>query len=146
MAGTVTTTNGFVLEIDKVQIASFKAVSGLKNEIEAIEYKTSNEKGQLRTFYHPGAVKWGDITLERNYDGSNSLYDWYYNLTENFNPDTDKVTGAIYASDKNNTETMRWEFEGAWPSSYEGPELSVDKNEIATEKVTIKIEGLKKVK
>jgi phage tail-like protein len=146
MAGTVTVTSGFMLEIDKVQIASFKSVSGLKNEIEAIEYKSSTAQGKLEIKYHPGASKWGDVTLERNYDGTSNLYDWFYNLTQNFNPDTDKVTGAIYANDKNNTETMRWEFEGAWPSVYEGPELSVDKNEVATEKVTIKIEGLKKVK
>lgn len=142
----VTTTSAFVLEVDSVQIASFKSVSGLKNEIEAIEYKQTTSDGKMQIMYHPGAVKWGDITLERYYDGSNALYDWYDKLTKNFNPASDKVTGSIYGIDKTGERTMQWDFEMAWPSAYDGPDLQVDSNEIVTEKVTIKHEGIRKVK
>jgi phage tail-like protein len=142
----VTTTSAFVLEVDSVQIASFKSISGLKNEIETIEYKQSTADGKMEIKYHPGAMKWEAITLERYYDGSNALYDWYHNLTKNFNPEKDKVTGSIYGIDKTGERTMQWDFEMAWPSAYDGPELKVDSNELVTEKVTIKHEGIRKVK
>lgn len=142
----VTTTSAFIFEVDNVQIASFKKVSGLKAEMEKIEYKQSTKEGKMEILYHPGSLKWEPITLERYFDGTTALYDWYANKVKNFNPDSDKGTGSIKALDKTGKTTMQWDFEGCWPTSYEGPELAVDSNEIVTEKVTIVHQGIRKVK
>jgi phage tail-like protein len=146
MAGSVTTTSAFVLEMDSVQIANFKSVGGLKNEIEAIEFKQSTSEGRMEIQYHPGASKWEVITLERYFDGSTALSDWYNKLMEKFNPSSDKVTGSIYGIDKTGERTMQWDFVKAWPTGYEGPELNVESNELVTEKVTIRHEGIRKIK
>jgi phage tail-like protein len=144
--GSVTTTSAFILEIDSVQIATFRSVSGLKSEMEKIEYKQSTSEGKMEIKYHPGSLKWEPITLERYYDGTTALYDWYSNKVQNFDPNKDKVTGSIKGLDKTGQPTMQWDFEAAWPVSYEGPELKVDSNEIVTEKVQIAHEGIRKVK
>jgi phage tail-like protein len=142
----VTTTSAFILEIDSVQIATFRSISGLKAEMEAIEYKQSTAEGRMEIKYHPGSLKWEEITLERYFDGTTALYDWYANKVKNFNPDSDKGTGSIKALDKTGATTMQWDFEGCWPTSYVGPELKVDSNEIVTEQVKIRHEGIRKVK
>jgi len=142
----VTTTSAFIMEIDEVQVQTFRSVSGLTAEMESIEYKQTTAEGRMQIFYHPGAVKWSEITFERYYDGSSQLYDWYANKVKNFNPESDKVTLSIKAVDKTGAVTMQWDAEGAWPTKYEGPELKVDSNEIVTEKVSLRHEGIRKVK
>jgi phage tail-like protein len=142
----VTTTSAFILEIDSVQIATFKSVSGLQSSMEKIEYKQSTSEGKMEIKYHPGALKWEPIKLERYYDGTTNLYTWYSDKVKNFDPEKDKVTGSIKGLDKKGEVTMQWDFEAAWPMSYTGPELKVDSNEIVTEAVEIAHEGIRKVK
>jgi phage tail-like protein len=142
----VTTTSAFILEIDSVEISTFKSVGGLQSSMEKIEYKQSTAEGKMEVRFHPGALKWEPIKLERYYDGTTALYDWYYGKVQSFNPESDKRTGSIKGIDKTGAVTMQWDFEAAWPMSYSGPELSVDSNEIVTESVEIAHEGIRKVK
>jgi phage tail-like protein len=142
----VTTTNTFSVEIDGVVLSTFTKISAMKQEVEKIEYKQSTSEGRMQIFYHPGAAKWEPVTLERWYDGSTAVYDWYKNKHDHFNPETDKVTCTIKGFDKQNQPTVQWDLTGCWPISYEGPEMAVDSNAIVSEKVTFAVENIEKIK
>src|SRR5262245_59586353 len=66
----------FVLEIDSVEMGSFRKCSGIESETETIEYKEATKDGRMIIRKVPGAMKWSDITLERRIDETTSLWEW----------------------------------------------------------------------
>jgi phage tail-like protein len=135
------TTFAFVLEIDGVEMASFRKCSGVESETETIEYKEATKDGRMIIRKVPGAMKWGDITLERRIDQSKALWEWRKQV-EDGDIDGARRDGSIVIKDSKPAEVARWNFERGWPSKWTGAELDAGSNEIATEKVTITHEGL----
>jgi len=135
------TTFSFVLEIDGVELASFRKCSGVEAETETIEYKEATKDGKMIIRKVPGAMKWSDITLERRIDESKALWEWRKQVQEG-DVDAARRTGSIVIKDSTRTEVARWNFEEGWPSKWTGAELDAGSNEIATEKLTITHEGL----
>jgi phage tail-like protein len=135
------TTFSFVLEIDGVELASFRKCSGVEAETETIEYKEATKDGKMIIRKVPGAMKWSDITLERRIDESKALWEWRKQVQEG-DVDAARRTGSIVIKDSTHTEVARWNFEQGWPSKWTGAELDAGSNEIATEKLTITHEGL----
>ena len=70
------TTFAFTLEIDSVEMATFKKCSGIESETEIVEFKEATKEGRMIIRKAPGAMKWSDITLERRIDNSASLWQW----------------------------------------------------------------------
>lgn len=135
------TTFSFVLEIDGVELASFRKCSGVEAETETIEYKEATKDGKMIIRKVPGAMKWSDITLERRIDESKALWEWRKQVQEG-DVDAARRTGSIVIKDSTQQEVARWNFEQGWPSKWTGAELDAGSNEIATEKLTITHEGL----
>jgi phage tail-like protein len=139
------TTSTFVLEIDSVEIGSFRKVSGIESETETIEYKEVNKDGKMIIRKQPGSMKWSDITLERRIDASQMLWEWRKQVIEG---DVDKArrNGAISAKDSTGNVVGQWEFVAGWPSKWTGADFDAGTNDIATEKVVITHEGLVRAK
>ena len=135
------TTFAFVLEIDGVELASFRKVSGVEAETETIEYKEATKDGKMLIRKVPGAMKWSDITLERRVDASKDLWNWRKQVEEG-EIDAARRDGSIVIRDSQHNEVARWNFERGWPSKWTGADLDAGANEVATEKVTITHEGL----
>ena len=70
------TTFQFVLEVDGIEMASFRKCSGVESETEIIEYKEATKEGKMIIRKVGGAMKWSDITLERRIDESTALWEW----------------------------------------------------------------------
>jgi phage tail-like protein len=137
----LTTTFIFVLEIDSVEMGSFRKCSGIESETETIEYKEATKDGRMIIRKVPGAMKWSDITLERRIDGSTALWEWRKQVIEG-DIDSARRNGSIVAKDSAQTEVARWNFEAGWPSKWTGADFDAGANDIATEKVVITHEGL----
>ena len=131
----------FVLEIDSVEMGSFRKCSGIESETETIEYKESTKDGRMIIRKVPGAMKWSDITLERRIDETTSLWEWRKQVIEG-DIDGARRNGAIVAKNSKQDEVARWEFTAGWPSKWTGAEFDAGSNDIATEKVVITHEGL----
>jgi phage tail-like protein len=131
----------FVLEIDSVEMGSFRKCSGIESETETIEYKEATKEGRMIIRKVPGAMKWSDITLERRIDESTSLWEWRKQVIEG-DIDQARRNGAIVAKNSKQEEVARWEFTAGWPSKWTGAEFDAGSNDIATEKVVITHEGL----
>jgi phage tail-like protein len=135
------TTFSFVLEIDSVQIATFRKCSGIESETEIVEYKEATKDGQLIIRKAPGAMKWADITLERRVDGSQDLWNWRKQVIDG-DIDGARRHGSIVVKDSQHHEVARWNFENGWPSKYTGADFDAGANDIAAEKLVITHEGL----
>ncbi len=135
----------FVLEVDSVQLASFRKVSGIESETETIEYKEATKDGKMIIRKVPGAMKWSDITLERRIDNSQDLWNWRKKVIDG-DIDGARRHGSIYAKDSQMNVVAQWDFENGWPSKFSGADFDAGSNEVATEKVVITHEGLVRVK
>jgi phage tail-like protein len=131
----------FVLEIDSVEMGSFRKCSGIESETQTIEYKEATKDGRMIIRKVPGAMKWSDITLERRIDGSLSLWEWRKQVIDG-DIDGARRNGSIVAKNSQQDEVARWDFEAGWPSKWTGADFDAGSNEVATEKVVITHEGL----
>ena len=133
----------FAVEIDNVQIAFFKACSGLSTESTVVEHKVVNVKGQLITQKVPGHTQYADIVLRKSLDGAADLASWRAQVEQGQYTDY-RRNGSIVLIDSMGTEVARWNFKDGWPSHWKGSDLDAAADEIAIEEVTIAHEGLER--
>jgi phage tail-like protein len=137
----LTTTFKFALQVDSVDLGYFKKCSGIVSETEIIEFKEATKDGKMVIRKVPGAMKWGDIELERRIDSSLALWQWRKQIIDG-DVDTARRHGSIIAYDSKGTEVARWNFEAGWISKWKGADFDAGANEVAVESVTITHEGL----
>ncbi|MGH9318762.1 MAG: phage tail protein [Vicinamibacteria bacterium] len=130
------------LQLEEAGISAvFRKVSGLESENEVVEFRDGNDPTNVRKV--PGNVKWGNIVLERTITGDQSLAQWR-RLVESGNVADARSNGRIVLLDRGNP-VASWQFVNAWPAKLTGPELDCEKNEVATEAITIVHEGMMRV-
>ncbi len=133
----------FVLEIDGINQAGFSEVTIPDSSQEIIEYRDGNEIPTTRK--QPGLIKYGDVSLKWGTTDSLDLYNWR-KLVEDGKAKEYRKKIAIVLMDEEGQPKARWEFENAWPSKYDAPDLNAKGNEIAIEELAIAHEGMKRVK
>jgi len=128
----------FHVELEGIQVASFKAVSGLQMECEPIEYMWGDE-GVLRK--RPGRVKPGNITLKRGYSNHNmkALWDWWMSVQRG---KVERKSGSIVLCNDKGMEIARYNFTEAWPVKWKGWELDGQGNATVVEELEICCESL----
>lgn len=137
------TTFSFHVELDGVDIGSFKEASGVDSETEVIEYKEASKDGVMIIRKIPGALKWSDIALKRRIDASTALWEWRKQVEEG-DIDGARRNGSIVLYDSTHTEVARWNFEAGWPSKWKGADLNATENAAAEEEITIAHEGMRR--
>ena len=137
MAGRVDPYKGFrfIVEIAGIQQAGFTECSGLGSQVEVVEYREGNEPNQVRKL--PGRVIYPDIVLKWGITDSRELYDWHLAV---INGNLQRKTGSIVLLDDQGNEKVRWNFEDAWPSKWEGPSLNARSSQVAIESLTLTCE------
>jgi phage tail-like protein len=116
---------------------SFTEASGLELEVPPIEYRTGSEDITVRKI--PGLKKFTNITLKRGVTGHVGFWNW---VKEALDGRVRRTSGSIVMLDENRQETMRWNFDRAWPTKYTGPSFNATKNEIAMETLVLAVESL----
>ena len=128
----------FAIELDGIQAAKFSKCEGL----EAETYVYEVEEGGLNTNTHKfyGRTRYPNIVLESGVSSSKDLYNWYKDtvLSEK---KVERKSGAIVMYDSAGQEVKRWDFVGAIPCRWVGPQLSIESGGIAIEKLEIAHEG-----
>jgi phage tail-like protein len=126
----------FRVEIEGVDLGTFRSVSGLTIENEVIEFR---EGGSDVTHKLIGPLKWKNIVLKQGFGGSTRLYDWY----RSFTPQSPmRVNGSIVMLDAAGLELARWQFVRGFPVKWEGPDFDASGNDIPIETIEIAHEGL----
>jgi phage tail-like protein len=118
----------------------FSEVSGLSQEVQAIEYRDGLMSGTTLPLKSPGLKKAGNITLKRGMlTGNNDLYNW---LNNNGSPGADRRDITITLLNDENDPVFIWSITQAWPVKVEGPGLKATGNETAIEAVELVHEGI----
>ena len=131
----------FNVEIDNIKFASFSEVRGLQIEIETEPYK----EGGVNNFEHtfPKRAKYQPLVLKRGISGLEGLDElrrWYMDVVMNGKINRKNVTVVLL--DAAGNERRRWNFKGAYPVKWTGPELKADSNAIAIESIELVHQGM----
>ena len=117
--------------------ALFTEVSGLQIEMQVMEY----EEGGTNNFIHrlPGRLKVGNITLKRGLTKSNEFLKWCMSVRVE-KVERRNVTVVMY--DVAGKPVVRWNFTGAYPVKWVGPQFTADSSSMAIESVELAHKGV----
>ncbi|MDB5086641.1 MAG: phage tail protein [Mucilaginibacter sp.] len=118
----------------------FSEVSGLSQEVQAIEYRDGLMSSTTLSLQRQGLSKAPHITLKKGMVTSdNSLFDWLNNAG---NPGVDRRDLTITLLNDENNPVFVWSIAQAWPVKIDGPGLKATGNEIAIESLELVHEGI----
>ena len=129
----------FLVEIDGIAHAGFSECTGLRLEVDVIEYREGGESSSVRKL--PGRAKVGDITLKRGITISKELHEWVESVR---NGVANRKNGAIVLLDDDRKPVVRWRFVNAFPRKWEGPNLDAKGSDVAIETLTLCCEDLER--
>jgi len=146
MAGEYVVASVFYFEADGITEKFVQSVTGLGAKNNATKgVRGSSKNGKTMRQNLPGQAEFNNVTIAMNYNGDESLHKWFLACSEDGKPrQWDQNRKAIsvvgYTQDKK-TEVIRYNLKACFPESYTGPEFDVSKNDPATEKIEVSIEG-----
>jgi phage tail-like protein len=122
------------------QDIGFSDVSGLTQELQAIEYRDGLMSGTTLPLKRPGLKKANNISLKRGIvEKNNDLFDWFNNKGS---PNVERRDLTISLLNDEGIDVMVWTISQAWPVKCEGPGLKATGNEIAIESIELVHEGI----
>lgn len=122
------------------QDIGFSDVSGLTQELQAIEYRDGLMPGSTAPLKRPGLKKVNNISLKRGIvEKNNDLFTWFNN---NGAPNVERRDITITLLNDEGEPVMVWTVTQAWPVKVEGPGLKATGNEIAIESIELTHEGI----
>lgn len=117
----------------------FSEVSGLTQEIQAIEYRDGSFP-EYSSIKMPGLRKYSNITLKRGVIKSdNDFFNWLSTVKLNTIERRDLTISLL---NENHEPVMVWKIHHAFPVKVEGPQLKASGNEVAIESIELAHEGL----
>jgi phage tail-like protein len=137
-------TNEFVVEIEGIQSPGITKVSGVsEGEVDSIDQHDGGANVVHKI--SAGIIKYGDITLERNMDGTASDTDfqtWFYAM---FSLDGTGIGSGLRRSGsivkkQFGREVMRFVFEGAWIKSSKFSDLDAGANALMKQTLVLAVE------
>lgn len=122
------------------QDIGFSDVSGLTQEIQAIEYRDGLMSGDKHALKVNGIKKGSPLVFKRGIvEKNNDLFNWFNN---NGAPNIERRDLLITLLNDAGAPVMVWSVSQAWPVKSEGPTLKATGNEIAIESIELTHEGI----
>ena len=130
----------FALEIDGIEIAQFLECSGLKSQTEVFEL----QEGGMNHSVHklPGQSRWDNIQLRYGVTNDVSLIKWRGEILQDDFGGGSRRNGSIVLKNNSMEVVRRYNFVGAWPVAWEGPNLSASGSELAIEMIELAHSGI----
>lgn len=128
----------FAVEIQGLVVAGFSEVTGLEWELEFKEHR----EGGLNDYVHklPGRVRYpANLTLRRGLTDVDAIWGWYRDAARG---QIQRRNGSIVLLDARGEERWRWNFVGAYPVRWSGPELRAATGAVAVETLELAHRGL----
>jgi phage tail-like protein len=129
----------FLVEIDGIVQAGFSECSGFGSSVEVIEYREGGDAATVRKL--PGRVSYPDLTLRWGLTDSRELYDWHRDAV---NGQITRKNGSIIQLDDGGNERLRWNFVGAWPSRWDGPDFNAKGTDVSIDTLTVSCERVER--
>ncbi|WP_224754069.1 phage tail protein [Paenibacillus terricola] len=127
----------FRVEIDGLVVGGFSEVTGLQLETEVETYR----EGGANAFAYklPKTTSSPNLVLKRGMTYSDLLWRWYRGVVGG---SIERRSGSVILLDEDGWEAWRWNFVGAYPVKWIGPELRGDQSQLAFETIELAHHGL----
>ena len=129
-------TYNFHVEIDGITRAGFQECSGFDSTVDVIEHREGGDNMTPRKL--PGMTKFSNIKLKWGMTDDRELYDWHRQVIEG---DIIRKNGSIVLYNRKREEVARWNFSRAWPTKWDGPNLTAEGNDVSIEMIELAHEG-----
>ena len=130
----------FVVEIEGLVVGGFSEVTGLQVEVQVEPY----QEGGLNEYVHklPGPVQYPqNLVLKHGLTDADALWSWHQDVCHGI---VRRKNGSIVLLDSAREERWRWNFVGAYPTRWSGPDLRAGSAEVAFESVELVHRGLER--
>jgi phage tail-like protein len=138
-----------VVEIEGIESPNITKVTGLtEGDIEAIEQPDGG--ANITHKISSGVIKYGDLTLERNMDGSKAdsdFKDWFQKMFTVDGTGTGsklRRNGSVVVKE-HQVEVMRFVFEGAWMKSSKFSDMDASTSGLLKQTVVLAVERMYRV-
>jgi len=131
----------FRVEIDGIQRAGFREVSGLDTSNDSVDYRDGTDPTHVRKL--SGLQKFSNLTLKRGITDDLDLWKWRKLVMDGKIGEARKHGSIILIDDEGN-DKARWDFVEAWPTKWTGPTFNATANEVAIDTLEITHEGLER--
>ena len=138
----------FLVEIEGLLVGGFSEVTGLQVEVEVEDYK----EGGLNEYVHKlaGPTRYpSNLVLKHGLMGVDTLWEWHHEVTRGI---IKRRNGSIILLNSarepmNGAREPRWcwNFRGAYPVRWSGPDLRASSAEVAIETLELVHRGLSKI-
>jgi phage tail-like protein len=142
-------TDEFVVEIEGIESPNITKVSGLsEGEVDAVEQHDGG--ANIIHKISSGIVKYDDLTLERNMDGTQADTDFKDWFAEMFTLDGSGTGSALrrngsVVKKQFGVEVLRFAFEGAWMKSSKFTDLDAASSNLMKQTIVLSVERLYRV-
>jgi phage tail-like protein len=135
----------FLVEVDGVEIGRFMEVSGLEVSVGVEEIEEGGENNYVHKL--PTRMTWPNITLKRGITQNDTLLEWFTKSSgEQFAANGNRLarsTAAITLLGPAAQRIRAWEFDGAFPVRWKGPDFAVSSSDMAVEELEITHHGFR---
>lgn len=142
-------TDEFVVEIEGIESPGITKVSGLsEGEVDPIDQPDGG--ANITHKISSGIIKYDDLTLERNMDGSQSDEDFKLWFEEMFKLDGTGVGSQLrrngsVVKKQFGEEVLRFAFEGAWIKSSKFSDLDAATSDLMKQTIVLAVERMYRV-
>ncbi len=145
LGGDPTTGGSFILEVDGVEIGTFREVRGLELTVDVELYTEGGQNQYVHKL--PGTLHWPNLVFSRGMVESDALFTWVSNAAgENFAANGNKLkrsTGAVTAVSYTGERLRSWEFTDVFAVRWTGPEFNVDSTTQLVEQLEVAHNGFR---
>jgi phage tail-like protein len=131
----------FLVEIEGLLVGGFSEVTGLQVEVEVEDYK----EGGLNEYVHKlaGPTRYpSNLVLKHGLMVADTLWEWHHEVTQGI---IKRRNGSIILLNSAREPRWWWNFRGAYPVRWSGPDLRAISAEVAIETLELVHRGLTKV-
>ena len=128
----------FFVEIEGILVGGFSECSGLEVETELYDYREGGVNEYMHHF--AGSTKHPPLMLKHGITPLDGLWGWHQDIaSRGF---INRRNGTVYLLNKQKLPLVWWDFRGAFPYRWRGPELQADSGQVAFESVELVHQGL----
>jgi phage tail-like protein len=127
----------FLVEIEGILVGGFSECTGLQVEVEVASYA----EGGFNDYEHHfrGRTRYPPLTLKHGLTPIEGLWSWHQDVVQG---NVVRRNGTIYLLNRLHIPVLWWNFKGAFPIKWTGPDLRADSSSVAFESVELVHQGL----
>jgi len=130
----------FLVEIEGLLVGGFQEVTGLQVETEVEDYR----EGGVNEYVHrlAGPTRYAqNLVLKKGLTDIESLWSWHQQVVGGT---VRRRNGSIYLLDRAGLPAMWWNFTGAYPVKWSGPDFRAEQGSVAVEQLELVHRGISK--